>query len=528
MKVTSRYVAVGDDESRARADELRGFLRDYVERRVDSRLIDERRCIPPHVVLDWGNRGLLGVQVEERFGGLALRNRDVARVLEQAAALDLGLGTWLLTSLFPGVRPIAAFGSAALKEQILPDLARGRVLAGYAQTEPEAGTHFAAMGARAVQRSGADGGWKVSGDKIWIGNATWAGILSVMAYEFEASGKRLGLLPLAVPTDRPGVIQGPEMLSLGMRGMVQSQIALRDVEVEPERRLGEPGAGLDVAVDSMSFSRFAIAATCVGAMKRSAQLMHRFAGRRAIATGPLIAHPTTREALSAAAFEIAASEALVYEVAEALDAGDGVPVELFAACKVAGSEFAWETVDRLVQLLGSRGYDEANAAAQLLRDVRVTRIFEGATEPLLAFIGTQVLNPRSDFYDFLVERLGGNALRDDLAEALAGLRGRPGADGSKLERAAEHALAGQAGVWALLVGALERRPSPDADATCAWAHTRFDEALARAALGEGETPTLAPVALEKLIEGYAQSIGDPDPLRPGEKLEFDPLLRRSP
>jgi alkylation response protein AidB-like acyl-CoA dehydrogenase len=527
MRVTSRYSALDDSASRVLGDELLAWLRDYGDRRVNSRLIDERRCIPPHVVLDWGNRGLLGMQVETRFGGLALRNREIARVLEQAAALDLGLGTWLLTSLFPGVRPIAAFGGDALKARVLPDLARGRVLAGYAQTEPDAGTHFAAMAARAVQRPG--GGWSVSGDKIWIGNASWAGILNVMAYEFEPGGKRVGLLPLAVPTDLPGVRLGAELLSLGMRGMVQNEIAFRDVAVDVSHRLGEPNQGLDVGVDSMSFSRFAIAATCVGAMKRAVQLMLRFASRRSIATGALLEHPVALEALSEAVFKIAASEALLYEIADVLDAGEAAPVELFAACKVAASEFAWQTSDRLVQLLGSRGYDEANGASQLLRDARVTRIFEGTTEALLAFLGAQALNPRSDLHTFLAERLRAEALVGELGEALGAMRRRPGADGAALVRPAQHALAGQAAVWALLTAALERHASgDDADAARSFARARFDEALARAAGGDGEMPTLAPIALEKVVEGYAQAIGDPEQSLPGEKLELDPLLRRAP
>jgi alkylation response protein AidB-like acyl-CoA dehydrogenase len=109
MQVTSRYQPLSADASARRAAALCAWLRDYCGRRVNSRLIDERRTIPPYVVLDFGNAGLFGLQVEERFGGLALRSRDIARVLAQAAAIDLGLGTFLLTSLFPGVRPIAAF-----------------------------------------------------------------------------------------------------------------------------------------------------------------------------------------------------------------------------------------------------------------------------------------------------------------------------------------------------------------------------------------------------------------------------------
>jgi alkylation response protein AidB-like acyl-CoA dehydrogenase len=190
--------------------------------------------------------------------------------------------------LFPGVRPLAAFGSDALKQELLPYLATGRMLAGFAQTEPGAGTNFAAMAARADAEE--DGGYRVSGDKVWIGNGTWAGALTVMAQEHDAAGRRKGLVALAVRTEQPGVVLGRELLSMGMRGVVQSEVGFRDVRVRPELVLGSGERGLEVGVDSMSWSRFAIAATCIGSMKRCVQLAARFGAQRRIATGRVIEH----------------------------------------------------------------------------------------------------------------------------------------------------------------------------------------------------------------------------------------------
>lgn len=529
MKVTRRALAVPDLESRRRADARIEWLRAYGETRINSRLIDRRRTIPPYVVLDFASHGLFGMQVEEKYGGLALRNRDVARVLEQAAAIDLSLGTFLLTSLFPGVRPIAAFGSPSLRDEILPDLAAGRVLAGYAQTEPAAGTHFPAMQARAVRRG--EGAWAVSGDKIWIGNASWAGVLTVMAHDQEADGRRRGLTAFALRTDRPGVFLGAELLSLGMRGMVQNEVAFRDVEVDLEHVVGAPERGLEVGVDSMSFSRFAIAATCVGSMKRCTQLMLRYAARRDIATGRLLEHPVTRGALGAAVARIAAAEALLYRAASALDDGDGASAELFAVCKLVASEFLWTTADATVQLLGSRGYDEESGAPQLLRDARVTRIFEGASEALVGFVGGQALNPRSELYRMLREDLAAAPLADRLADAVTDMRERRHA-GAPLPRPWQLALSGQAATWALVTGALhaeaERVPVALREGVGAWAEARFADAVARAARGGDDTAALvASEALREAVDAYAGSIGDVEQTLPGERLGLDPLLRRT-
>jgi len=525
MKIASRYTPLGAAESRARADAMLAWLRDWSERRLSSRLMDERRSIQPQALLDLGNQGFMGVQVEEKFGGLALRNHDIARLLDQAAAIDLSLGTFLLVCLFPGIRPIAAFGSPLLKDEVLPDLARGRTLAGYAQTEPGAGTHFNAMAAQAVAQP--DGRWKVSGDKVWIGNAQWSNVLTVVAHDVDAGGRRRGLTAFAVRTDQPGVALGRELPSLGMRGVVQGEVSFRDVLVDADHVVGEPKRGLEVGVDSMSWSRFAIAATCVGTVRRSVQLLERFAARREIATGRLVDHPVTRVALGLGAVRAAACEALLEAIAAALDAGREVDAELFAVAKVAGSEFAWDSSDRLMQGLGSRGYDEANGIPQIVRDARVTRIFEGASEPLFAFVGAAALAPNSDLYRALKGELGANAEADALGEAVTRLRARKLA-GEPLARAWQCALAGRAALWAVLAAALGARP-PSAlrERARAWARAELDAACAEAASGLREEAFLPAAAeLDAAVAAVLAPIGDVEQQLPAERWELDPLLRR--
>jgi alkylation response protein AidB-like acyl-CoA dehydrogenase len=529
VHISPRYTAIADARSREKGDGLLAWLRDWAERRLQSRLMDERRSIPPHVALDLGNHGVFGVQVDEKYGGLALRTREVARLHEQAAAIDLAFGTFILVCLFPGVRPIAAFGSPAVKDALLPDLARGRILAGFAQTEPGAGTHFPAMGTRAVA-TGA-GAWSLSGNKVWIGNASWSGVLTVMAHDVDASGRRRGLTAFAVPTDRRGVQPGAELLSMGMRAVVQNEVAFRDVQVGLDDVLGEPRRGLEVGVDSMSWSRFAIAATCVGSMKQSARLALRFAGRRQIATGRLADHPVVRESLSEAAAKIAAAESLLYRVAADVDAERRTPPELFAACKLAASEFLWETADRAVQILGSRGYDEENGLPQILRDARVTRIFEGASEALVAFLGAQVLSPRSELVAYLRDELHAGKIAERLEVAAGALRERPGGSDAAA-RAAECTLAGWAGMWALLAACLaadpERAPGALSGRVVGWAELRFAAACDRVERGgEPGSLDLDAAALEEVTSVWADAIGDVEQRLPGERLGVDPLLRKT-
>ncbi|MEX2205348.1 MAG: acyl-CoA dehydrogenase family protein [Myxococcota bacterium] len=525
MKVASRYTPLGDAESRARADGMLAWLRSFSERRLSSQLMDARRSIQPQALLDLGNHGFMGVQVEEKYAGLALRNRDIARLLDQAAAIDLSLGTFLLVCLFPGVRPIAAFGSPVLKDAVLADLARGRTLAGYAQTEPGAGTHFNAMAAQAVSQP--DGRWRVSGEKVWIGNAQWSNVLTVVAHDVDATGRRRGLTAFAVRTDQPGVVLGRELPSMGMRGVVQGEVSFRDVVVDRDHVVGEPKRGLEVGVDSMSWSRFAIASTCVGTLRHSVQLLERFGARREIATGRLVDHPVTRVALGLATVRVAACEALLEAIASALDAGREVDAELFAIAKVAGSEFAWDSCDRLMQGLGSRGYDEANGVPQIVRDARVTRIFEGASEPLFAFVGAAALVPTSDLHRALREELGASAVADALAEAVTRMRSRKLADDA-LSRDWQCALAGHAAMWAVLVAALGARSGGALrERALAWARAEFAAACANAAGGVREEAFLPAAAqLDEAIASVLAPIGDVEQQLPTERWELDPLLRR--
>ncbi|WP_437308059.1 acyl-CoA dehydrogenase family protein [Sorangium sp. So ce388] len=529
--IKRRYTPIPKELSAPCADDLIAWLRSYAERRVNSRLIDERRCIPPYVVLDFANHGLLGVQVERKYGGLGLSNRDIARILEQVAAIDLGLGAWLTTSIFPGIRPIATFASEPLKNDILPQLARGRILGAYAQTEVGAGSDFTKISAKAVPTAG--GGWKISGDKVWIGNGSWSGVMTVMAKVCNSEGDPADMAAFAVRTEQPGVVMGEELLSMGMRGMVQSKIHLRDVHVERSQLLGNLDDGVLVGVDSMMLTRFALGACAVGSMKRCLQLMNRFATRRSIGAGRLSDNPIYCTYLGELVAKTAAADALLYTVADLLDSDSAVPLEAFVACKMVSSEFLWEAADRLVQVLGSRGYDEANLAPQILRDARVFRIFEGTTEVLADFLGSRgLVEESSGVYGFLRNELASPEVADKVASCLSELRVAALSPRAPTTGSVSHswrcALAGDVVAWAFLVASLNRRPSGTQPHIIEWARVALDAAIGRALTRRPDESALSsPSELSAAISRYDGEIGVVEQSLAGECREFDPLLRRA-
>lgn len=521
--------------SRSRADELIGWLRSYSSERINSRLIDERRCIPPYVVLDLGNRGILGMEVPEEYGGIALRARDALRVVEQLAAIDLTLASFVGVNNVLGVRPILRFAESGMRDELLPILARGRELAAFALTEPGAGSNPRAITSVGVP-DGA-GGWRLHGTKSWIGSASWAGVTNVFVKLAGAPQHQEGITAFWVRQGTPGLRQGTEALTMGMRGMVQNAIHLEDVAVGPSNLLGAPGNGFAVAQDAMMFGRLGLGAMSVGGMKRCAQLMLRFAGRREIATGRLLDNPITRARLSALTAELAGLEALVTRIAELVDEGRAVPAEAFSVCKIAGPEFLWSAADTLVQLLGGRGYIESNLAPQLLRDARLLRIFEGPTETLNMFLGSSVLHGQQ-LDQFMQVELGAANVAGVLRDTVAQIDSRSKEFGVAFNdptagRRWIASLVGQTAtsalLWAALQDAATRNPSPPQRRAVECAQRAFEQTKRRA-LDEmpAASTLLSTAATTELIEGYAEAIGDLEQNLGGADHEMDSLLRRGP
>ncbi|MDM0030187.1 AMP-binding protein [Variovorax saccharolyticus] len=521
--------------SRRKADELIAWLRDYAERRLNSQLIDERRTVPPYVVMDLGNKGFFGLQAPPSVGGCGLTTFDLLRVLEQLAAIDLTLALLVGVHNGLGLRPLQRFGSLSQRETWLTALATGRTLAGFALTEVAAGSNPLAMRATAVKT---EGGWILNAQKEWIGLASWAGVLVVVAKASTAQGVALGLIALLVPESTAGVSQGPEALTLGMRGIVQNAVRVDNAFLPDNAVIGEVGGGMRVAQDAMMFSRLGIAAMSLGAMKRSAQLMMRYAARRQIGTGVLIDNAHSLTTLADLACAIRVTQVLIERVAQCLDAGQEVPDEVYIACKTSAPEYLGDAADRLVQMLGARGYLEHNEAPRLLRDARVLRIFEGPTETLYMHLGIMVLKDPASVSVFLTSQLQASDAAELLTDTVAELRSictrfcTPFVDAVAALQWLQ-LRTGELATAAFAIGAAEYffvsgDPTTEAQRTLRWARHRFmmrrDEAHAWLSSCESE---LHAAALQPLVAGYEDAIGDIQQNLMGESSGLDELLRRA-
>jgi acyl-CoA synthetase (AMP-forming)/AMP-acid ligase II/alkylation response protein AidB-like acyl-CoA dehydrogenase/acyl carrier protein len=519
--------------SQSRADAIIDWLREYNETRVNSFLMDERRSIPPYIVLDFGNHGVLGLQAPVEIGGADLSCRDTLRVLIQLAAIDTNLCSFVGAHNALGLRPVLRYGTATMRAEVLPRLASGRELASFAFTEPGAGSNPRAITATA--RPDGAGGWYLNGTKKWIGTAAWAGYLVVFAHLLDDEGVDRGITAFLLPQSTPGMRQGAEELTMGMRGMVQNTVYLEAVPVRAENVLGQIGEGMVVAQDIMKFGRLCICAACIGTMKRCVQLMLRYAGNRSISTGPLLDNLISRERLTNLTDRIAALDHLVFTFANWIDQGLDVPEEFYALAKIAGPESLAVAADHLLQMLGGRGYIETNIAPQLYRDARLLRIFEGPTETMLIFLGSRLASESRPLDEFLRTRLGAPALATQLVQAANSVKARhlSAGDGAVQALGVQRVcqLLGDLGVWTLWLAILERALVSTGGQMFVravdWLRREQAHSLSRLNAPTTDYPDpLTPAELSAITTGYSRDIGDVEQHPAGVEYALDPFLRR--
>ena len=402
IKPAYELVLAPSEVSRERADRIVDWLRDYSQSRIDSRLMDERRCVPPHIVLDFARQGIFGMQIPEEFGGLALRHKDFLRVLEQLAAIDISLASLVFIHNANGIRPILGFAPPETRERLLRDIASGRQLASFALTEPAAGSNLPSLESRAEPDG--QGNWRLHGVKRWNASG-WAGIVTVFARQADEKGRLRHPTAFVVEQGMPGLRVGPESLTMGVRSIMQNAIIFDGVEVGPERVLGKAGEGMEIADEALLIARLCMGAISLGGMKRCAQIMHRYATRRQVSTGKLIDTPTMLVTFSDLTNKITALQTLMDALSAILDEGDYPADEACMVVKIFGSNAIWEAADTLVETLGGRGYMENNGAAQIMRDCRMLRIGEGANDLMTLSVGRRVLHSAA-LRELLCERLG--------------------------------------------------------------------------------------------------------------------------
>lgn len=498
--------------SKKKADHMISFLRTWGSNKINSYLMNERRSIPAHLIQDLAQNGFFGLQVSSSFGGQNLSHTDLFRILEQLAAIDPSIMILLNVHNFLGAKPIQKFGTDEQKKKILPLLASGKVFGGLAASESGVGSNVRAI--RAVAQKTQDGKYILNGEKTWISLGAYAGFINVFAQLIDIDGKNLGITGFIVPQGIQGMTPGEECMTLGMKAIPQNNIEFKNVELSSEHLLGHEGQGLTVAQDTFMMGRLLVCINSIGGLKRCLQIASQFAKQRQIATGNLFENDYTRSVLTETLHVIRTLESLVYFAAEKLDQNEDLPSEINIACKVLGAELSFTQIDRCLQMMGARGYMDNNIVGQYFRDYRLTRIFEGPTESMNAYLGMTILKNKLDFLSMLEKQFGNQDISEKFLSVIEELQNSLNSTPDLLK-----SHVGELGCWTIVCALLHSKGQFN-DYT--WASKKLQ--ILRDQFLNQEIPETSDF-LDKEIQNLSASIGNTNQDAKGENLKMDSLLK---
>ncbi|SDZ25817.1 hypothetical protein SAMN05444365_10890 [Micromonospora pattaloongensis] len=390
-----------DPAATAKAEEFLGRLDEYVRSDVDGERIERDARIPDEVFQGLARLGAFGMKIDEKYGGLGLSNLHYCQALMRAGSVSPAIGALLSAHQSIGVpQPLKLFGTDEQKQTFLPRLAAGEVSA-FLLTEPDVGSDPARLATTAEPTE--DGaGYRLNGVKLWATNGTVATLLVVMARVPASEGRRGGITAFVVEGDSPGITVERRNAFLGLRGLENSVTRFHDVFVPAENVIGGEGRGLKIALTTLNTGRLSLPAMCVGAGKWCLHVAREWAAERVQWGRPVGAHEAVATKIAFIAATTYGMETML-ELCCLLADDDRNDIRIEAALvKLYASEMAWRIADELVQIRGGRGYETAESLAargerpaaveQILRDLRINRIFEGSTEIMHLLIAREAVD----------------------------------------------------------------------------------------------------------------------------------------
>ncbi len=352
--------------------------RDFAERVLAPKAAarDVSGEFPVAELRELGKLGLLGMNVPEALGGAEAGVVAYSLALQELARGDASVAVAVsVTNMVAEL--ITTQGSPELANQWVPRLVRGELVAGaFGLSEPEAGSDAGAMRTQAVKTAN---GWRLTGTKQWITSGDHAGVMIVWATSGAPTAKHAGMSAFVVPGDAKGLSVARLEEKMGLHGSSTAQLVLDGVEASDDAILGAPGRGFALAMMALDGGRISIASQAIGIARGALEAAIRYAGERRTFGQPIIKHQAIANMLADAATWLDAATLMTLRAAHAKQR-DQPFSQLAAMAKLFASEHAWKICDIALQVHGGYGYVRDFPVERALRDVRVTRIYEGTSE----------------------------------------------------------------------------------------------------------------------------------------------------
>jgi alkylation response protein AidB-like acyl-CoA dehydrogenase len=358
-------------------EEIRQLVRDFAQREIKPRAeaIDHSGDFPADLVQKAGELGLTGMLVPEAYEGAGLDHVAFAIFIEEVARFSAATAGILDVHGSVGTEPIVLFGSEEQKRQWLPELAKGRKLAGFALTEPEAGSDAAHLATTAVRR---DGKYVLNGSKIFITNAGEAALYILMATTRPGSGAD-GISAFLVRGDNPGLKVGPRFAKMGLNGSAIAELHLDGCEVSAGDRLGQEGEGFKIAMQALDRGRIGISAQAVGLAQGALDDAIGYARERKQFGKPIAEFQSIQNKIADMAVKIRAARWMTWKAAALCDAGRPFTKEASMA-KLFATDAAMDITLDALQVFGGYGYLEEYPMARRVRDAKACQIYEGTNQ----------------------------------------------------------------------------------------------------------------------------------------------------
>ena len=364
-------------------DATRRAVAEWVDEVVAPAAIrnDREERFPQEALEGLKRDGWVGLTIPEQYGGGGADPLSYALVIEELGRGDANVRSILSVHLGLVAGSVVRWGSDEQKEQWLPRMASGDALGCFCLTEPNHGSDPANLQSTAVKEGGS---YRINGSKIFITNGDIAGVALVMA-RTGGQGAR-GVSAFLVPCDTPGFNPKPIHGKLGLRSCDTAEIALDDVVVPASALLGQEGDGIKVALSALDDGRLSLAASCTGLGQAALDAMTSYAKQREQFGRPIAGFQLIQELIADTAVEVDAARLLTWRVADLKARGESYTLAASKA-KYYASEMCVRAANAAVQVHGGYGYVDEFIVGKLLRDARVTTLYEGTSQVQKLLIG---------------------------------------------------------------------------------------------------------------------------------------------